>query len=86
MLTGSMVLEDRYPYLPPFLKHLHHLVNSKVTLAELKARVLKLDWDCISVDPTHIVDEYQNPWWIDPTPDAMLIDPFEGFPDFLRRV
>lgn len=85
-LVGSMILRDKFHYIPPFLKRLQSLVNSNVDLGQFKASLLNLQYDCAFVDPTHIVAEYHNPWWIASMPIADDISPLDGIPEFLRQV
>lgn len=73
-------------HIPPFLKKVQSLVNSKLELRDFKASLLKLNYECPSCDPTHIVDSYPNIWWTMSDDVADDINPVDGVWEFLGKV
>jgi hypothetical protein len=84
--VGCMILRDKYNHVPPFLKQLQALVNSKLDLSDFKVALLKLKYHCPSFNPTHIVDKYPNSWWKMSDLTADEVYPLDGVQEFMQQV
>jgi hypothetical protein len=87
IFLGGSILRKKYHFVPPFFKSIHRLVwTTFQNVQQFKAALCKIKYACPAADPSRIVDEYLDPWWIEPSLDTNHLEVTDGLPKFIEQV
>jgi hypothetical protein len=82
-------MENEYFYIHPFYKSLSRILtkrSSSPVKTEIVVGLLELDCVCLPSEPSMIVQEYWNPWWLDPNDPLVGDTLLDGFSSFRSQV
>lgn len=80
-------MRKQYHHVPPFFKSIHRLLRTTYqNVLQLKDALCQINYRCPAADSSQIVQEYLDPWWINPSLDTNHLELTDGLPGFMEQV